>query len=91
MVRFQIGDGDRPGFLAVDCDLGVEPLQRLEGQRTKCRLERRSDLGMALQYRLTDDRGRGVDDLRAFIVLEGNEPERRDRAVCAVGHRGIDA
>lgn len=32
MLRFQIGGGDRPGFLSVDGNRSVEPLQRLERQ-----------------------------------------------------------
>ena len=45
---------------------------------------------MALQDRLAHHRCRSVDDLRPLVVGKGDEPECGERAVGAVGHRGVD-
>ena len=48
-------------------------------------------IGVRLQRRFAHDRRRCVDRLYAFRVRQGLQPQRRHRAIGAVGHRRVDA
>ena len=76
MLRLQIGHRDRFGLFSADSNPRVELLQRFKGQCREHLVERRADRRMGIEHRLADDRGRGVDDLRAFIVAQRDESER---------------
>ncbi len=55
------------------------------------RQQRPRSAGYCLQHRLADDRRRLVDRLHALVVVEHDEAGRRNAAVGAVDHGGVDA
>ena len=88
---FQIGGGHLLRVLPFDGDLGVERLQRRRVERTEDRGQGILDPGIARQQVGANDRRRCVDGLNALWIVHDHEPQRRKRAVGAVGHGRVDA
>src|SRR5690554_2036586 len=87
----QVVGRDGGGGFATDLDAAVELLQHFEGQAFKDGLEQFFDLGEFRQHFLADDRGGLIDRLHTLVVFEHLEPGRRNAAIGAIDHGGVDA